>query len=499
MAQKIKINRRNSVFTEIPEGARPHNVIKAVEESLGEGAVECLQPLGQFRVIANYSGMKKLCVRCKQVGHFTAGCTCKMCGEVGHSPEECLSQMKKKKLSGAQNRKKRAREEESRQRGTLNDWIKRSKEEVEDNDLCKKDGDFSTFFERNDFGYLKKPVSNKLKITIVQHGPERYQNKSGPFIEKNGRSFSKQWFEKVSTNGETVKRKCLLYSPYRKACYCFVCFLFAKEQSSSMSNFSKEEGFSSWRKLNPQIPDHEKSPSHKSYIREYLNLVVRLQCSNTTDAELQQQMSAVKKKWKAITERIVEVTSFLAFRGHRGEGISRLTESEEIINENAGNFMATIRLLAKYDVNLAEHMQRGKEKPKSVTYLSTRSQNEIIDLLDTAHEDQVSEILRYVHIDENNKVEMKEIFLGFFQINKKDAVSLANMIMKKLEENKISIKDCRGQVYDNAAVMAGGKGSVQQKILQFNPKAVFVNFENHSLNLACVHASEVQPVVVTFF
>ena len=52
--------------------------------------------------------------------------------------------------------------------------------------------DFSTFLQRNDFGYLKKPVPDNLKITIIQHGPERYQNKSMPFAEKDGRSLSKQ-------------------------------------------------------------------------------------------------------------------------------------------------------------------------------------------------------------------------------------------------------------------------------------------------------------------
>ena len=297
-----------------------------------------------------------------------------------------------------------------------------------------------------------------------------------------------------------------------------------------MSNFGKEDGFSTWRKLNPRIPDHEKSPSHRAHMREYLNLVVRLHHSTTIDAEVQQQMSAEKKRWKAITERIVEVISFLAkqnlaYRGHRGEGISGLSEPGETVSENTGNFLATIRLLAKYDDILAKHLQRGKEKPKSVTYLSNRIQNEIINLLgetvkkniiseikdakyfsimldstpDIAHEDQVSEILRYVHIDENRKVEIKETFLGFFQVNKKDAVSLVNKIQEKLEEDKISMNDCRGQAYDNAAVMAGVRGGVQQKILEVNPKAVFVNCENHSLNLACVHASEVQPVVVTFF
>ena len=110
----------------------------------------------------------------------------------------------------------------------------------DDDSREEEKGDFCTFLQRNDCGYLKKPVPDNLKITKIQHGPERYQNKRSPFAEKDGRSLSQQWFKKVSTNGEIVARKWLLYSPYRQACYCFVCFLFSKEQFSS--NFSKQEG-----------------------------------------------------------------------------------------------------------------------------------------------------------------------------------------------------------------------------------------------------------------
>ena len=39
----------------------------------------------------------------------------------------------------------------------------------------------------------------------------------------------------------------------------------------------------------------------------------------------------------------------------------------------------------------------------------------------------------------------------------------------------------------------------KKRILEINPQAQFINCENHSLNLACVHAAEVHPTVVTFF
>ena len=48
-------------------------------------------------------------------------------------------------------------------------------------------------------------------------------------------------------------------------------------------------------------------------------------------------------------------------------------------------------------------------------------------------------------------------------MSKKDAGSLAKIIFEKLEEDKLSISDCRGQPYDNAAVMAGVRGAVHKK------------------------------------
>ena len=89
--------------------------------------------------------------------------------------------------------------------------------------------------------------------------------------------------------------------------------------------------------------------------------------------------------------------------------------------------------------------------------------------------------------------------MGFFQSDEKDAGSLVNKILQKLEQDKISIIDCCDQTYENAAFMAGVRGGVQQKILEVNPKAVFENCEKHSLNLAFVHANGVHSVVVAFF
>lgn len=113
---------------------------------------------------------------------------------------------------------------------------------------------------------------------------------------------------------------------------------------------------------------------------------------------------------------------------------------------------------------------------------------------------QVSEVVRYVDIDfERRTVQVQESFLGFIEINKKDAESLVNCITEQLEKDDIALANCRAQCYDNASVMAGHKSGVQKRILEKNPLALFVNCDNHSLNLVGVHAAKQDAVMVTFF
>jgi hypothetical protein len=164
--------------------------------------------------------------------------------------------------------------------------------------------------------------------------------------------------------------------------------------------------------------------------------------------------------------------------------------------------------------------------PGSVSYLSPRIQNEFISFLastvrrqilcdirrnkyyglmldstpDLAHREQLSEVIRFVDVNFiTKKVTIKEAFLGFIQLHAKDAATLESVIVEQLQADNLPLTDCRSQCYDNAAVMAGELLGLQQRISIRNPRALFVNCNNHSLNLAGLHAAKQDPVVVTFF
>ena len=107
-------------------------------------------------------------------------------------------------------------------------------------------------------------------------------------------------------------------------------------------------------------------------------------------------------------------------------------------------------------------------------------------------------IVRYVKVD-SSEVQIKESFLNFFPLHRKNADDIIKSILDELQQNGLDIMMCRGQAYDNAFTMAGIRFGVQCRIKQLNSKAIFIPCANHSLNLAGVHAVASSEHSPTFF
>ena len=234
----------------------------------------------------------------------------------------------------------------------------------------------------------------------------------------------------------------------------------------------------------------------------------------------QQKVKAEISRWTEVLERLLDAALFLAkqnlaFRGHR-EALDGAA--------NAGNFLELVKLIAKYDPVMREHLASVRLSAKPTTsYLSPEIQNEFIALManhvsteiitevkaakyfavlfdstpDISHTDLFTQILRYVKIQDGS-VEVKESFVDFIALNAKDAQSLTDVILSKITADDLDFQDCRGQGYDNAATMAGKHSGVQQRLLQVNRKAQFVPCSNHNLNLSGVHAATAIVNSVTF-
>jgi len=195
-------------------------------------------------------------------------------------------------------------------------------------------------------------------------------------------------------------------------------------------------------------------------------------------------------------------------------------------DERIGHFLSLNKLIAEYDPVLRNHLARAQAHNGAVSYLSTAIQNEFTGIIaenvrsellrsikrnkyygvmfdttpDASHREQMSQIIRYVDVDFVTKnVEVRESFLGFIKVYSKDAKSIVDLITHTLERNMLPLADCRSQCYDNAAVMSGHLSGVHKRIVDRNPWAIFVNCDNHSLNLVGIHSASQELETMMFF
>ncbi|KAJ8926499.1 hypothetical protein NQ314_021101 [Rhamnusium bicolor] len=92
-----------------------------------------------------------------------------------------------------------------------------------------------------------------------------------------------------------------------------------------------------------------------------------------------------------------------------------------------------------------------------------------------------------------------ERFLKFIPIKEHKSENIAETILNFLENYDIPVKDCRGQIYDNAPNMSGKYTGRQAKIKEKCEFLTFVPCAGHSLNLVGVHAAGCISEAINYF
>ncbi|XP_065674045.1 zinc finger MYM-type protein 1-like [Hydra vulgaris] len=173
---------------------------------------------------------------------------------------------------------------------------------------------------------------------------------------------------------------------------------------------------------------------------------------------------------------------------------------------------------------MLEHLKRIKNKECFDTYLGKDVQNEIIGLIsrrilktivssvqsskyfsvimdctpDVSHKEQLSILLRCVKINQE-EVQIKEFFCGFFHITDSTGSGLVETFLNLLAEYNLDLMNCRGQSYDNGANMRGQYKGVQALIKEKNPRALYVPCANHTFNLMVCDAAKSVSIAINFF
>ena len=178
--------------------------------------------------------------------------------------------------------------------------------------------------------------------------------------------------------------------------------------------------FFKWKNIE-KLHSHEKSENHRKAFAAWKKAERHLEHDRAIDQELQEQIEQEKSKWRNILKRLLDYIKYLAaqnlaLRGH-AESLTK--------NENLGNFLSLVELLAKCDPTLNEYLELVKKEKMRTSYFSPAIQNEFISLLafharneclseicrnkyfgimldsapDVAHREQLSQVIRYVDVD----------------------------------------------------------------------------------------------------
>ena len=346
-------------------------------------------------------------------------------------------------------------------------------------------------------------ISDAQRCDIVKRGPHQLIMNFSYNNTTPRRRFSSNHYKRVLPNGESVSRSWLVYSGESDQVFCFCCKLFGKTLSPFCSGINTWEGFSK------KLKDHENGISHQECCSQWMLLAEGIRNSSTIDKREMNIFFNERRFWRNVLERLIDIALFLSERNLAFRG------SEEVLGSpHNGNFLGIFELLARRDPILKELQDRIKNKNTKDHYLSPTIQNELIELLatevekenlqqlklakyfsiifdctpDMSHHEQMSVILRYVLCNEEAAV-VKETFFGYLRISDSTGKGLLDAFLEKATELQLELSDCRGQSYDNGANTKGKHSGVQARMLDINPKAVYVPCANHTLNLVVVDSA----------
>ena len=102
------------------------------------------------------------------------------------------------------------------------------------------------------------------------------------------------------------------------------------------------------------------------------------------------------------------------------------------------------------------------------------------DVADVSNKEQVAICLR--SIDDN--FEAHENFIGMHVVDSIGSDVLVAILKDVLMRLNLSIHNCRGQCYNDAANMAGAKNGVAVQLANEGSRAIFTHYYRHALNLA---------------
>lgn len=244
-----------------------------------------------------------------------------------------------------------------------------SEEDTDDviqNENIEKEDDTFPHFDYADPAKWPNPVSDDLRQLIVQNGPKQVVLHEFAKDSKN-RRFSPLHYKRRLANGEQVPRQWLVYSVSEDMVFCFCCKLFTTRlvTSSLQANGSKD-----WKNIGAILSSHERNADHIENYQAWRELELRLLKRKTIDEFNQQKIREEEQYWHQILQRLIALVRVLGMQNLAFRGTN-----DRLFTAGNGNFLKFVEFLALFDPLMSEHLRRIKDGETLVQYLGKDIQN----------------------------------------------------------------------------------------------------------------------------